>query len=354
MKFKIDFCSEQQYLPTQRCKNLKKRYVKHTSEVDITEVEKEDFPVAFEITERRFNVEFHKEIRCYDRKLYKLVKCLKESSSLSCIVNDKLTNIFGQLMEERDSSFAEKSIVINDDVKKQEAVLSKKAENYIIFKGNLWKRCNEPGYVVITLSSHSIAFGIASRRNKSNGGEYFTAFEKERAIAYAKQQVAIRADAADYVEEFAATRNIRVLMPEMVTKYYKTISKQEFFLKCKSIKGKKFEGREFEGEIEGVPVKVINEGHQFCIHIFKGRGIHYLFFAYCEFEDIWEQLVKEIRSYQYLPFLETYEVNGYLFDVLSAVHDMLEHRITQLDASRETNRIENLKIAAHEIQNLIS
>ena len=39
--------------------------------------------------------------------------------------------------------------------------------------------------------------------------------------------------------------------------------------------------------------------------------------------------------------------------VLAAVHGMLEHRIEQLTNLRETDKIENLKIAVREIQNLI-
>ena len=156
----------------------------------------------------------------------------------------------------------------------------------------------------------------------------------------------------DYTEKIMNSCNIDVLMPEMVD-VYKDISKDWFLHKCKNIMAENL--ARFDCGIEGASVTIVNEDGRFNIHVRMDQyGYSECFYdSYDGIEDTWNYLVKKIRAYQYLPFLEKYEVSGDLSDVLAAVHGMLEHRIEQLTNLRETDKIENLKIAIREIQNLI-
>ena len=43
MKFKIEFCSNQQYLPTKRHKKIRRRYEKHSLDVEIIAVDSGSF-----------------------------------------------------------------------------------------------------------------------------------------------------------------------------------------------------------------------------------------------------------------------------------------------------------------------
>ena len=47
MKFEVEFCSTQQYLPSQRHKKLRCRCENHFFDVEVSEVRNDEFPVAF-------------------------------------------------------------------------------------------------------------------------------------------------------------------------------------------------------------------------------------------------------------------------------------------------------------------
>ena len=89
MKFKIEFCSNQQYLPTKRHKKIRRRYEKHSLDIEIIAVDNSEFPVAFLVTGENM---LPREIRTYGGKLYKAVK-KPNALSICDIINVELTNV---------------------------------------------------------------------------------------------------------------------------------------------------------------------------------------------------------------------------------------------------------------------
>lgn len=359
MKFEVEFCSTQQYLPSQRHKKLRCRCENHFFDVEVSEVRNDEFPVAFIVSSEGNG---RSEIRIRDKNLYQMIRGQK---TLSEMVNHKLTNIdspSNYLMRKLaalgklESDFTENSVIVADDAEEQKRLICEQAKDYIIFKGNLWERCDEPGYYVTLFPYGSIHFCIAVD-SRFRSGRFFNAFEKEQVVAYAKQilqeNIHEHNDVDKYLEERASCCEIQVLMPEMVTKCHEFLSKQDFLQKCKSIV--RGEITEFGGELEGVSVDVVNEGGQLAIDIrtgiFGASGCSDSYdFHENDIETIWNSVVKKIRSYHYQRVLKKLKISGDLPDVISAIQRMLEYQMQQEEEEKE---IENLKIAVREIQNLI-
>ena len=354
MKFIVEVYSNQQYLPTKRHKKLRCRYEKHSTNVEIAEMGNDEFPVAFIVSLGGKVM----EIRTYDKKLYQ--KVTRGRNPLPNMVNYKLTNSdlpSSYLMRKLESNFTENSVIVTDDAEEQERLICDKAKDYIIFEGNLWERCGEPGYYVTLFPQGSIYFAIAFDC-RFRSGRFFNAFEKKEVVAYAKKMLQEDIDKCDdldnYLEERASYYEIQVLMPEMVTKCHEVLSKQEFLQKCKSIMNGEI--AEFGGELEGASVDAVNEDSQLTIDTQTG-----MFGAsgWCEsynlhneddIENIWNSVIRKIRSYHYQRVLKKLKISGDLPDVISAIQRMLEY---QMQHEEEETEIENLKIAVREIQNLI-
>lgn len=279
MKFEVEFCSTQQYLPSQRHKKLRCRCENHFFDVEVSEVRNDEFPVAFIVSSEGNG---RSEIRIRDKNLYQ--KVIRGQKTLSEMVNHKLTNIdspSNYLMRKLaalgklESDFTENSVIVADDAEEQKRLICEQAKDYIIFKGNLWERCDEPGYYVTLFPYGSIHFGIAVD-SRFRSGRFFNAFEKSKVIAFAKQILQESIDKLDYVdrddkydkylEERASCCEIQVLMPEMVTKCHEFLSKQDFLQKCKSIV------RGEITEIEGVFGKVSVKPRQLFLYVLAENG----------------------------------------------------------------------------------
>ena len=181
MKFEVEFCSTQQYLPSQRHKKLRCRCENHFFDVEVSEVRNDEFPVAFIVSSEGNG---RSEIRVRDKNLYP--KVIRGQKTLSEMVNHKLTNIdspSNYLMRKLaalgklESDFTENSVIVADDAEEQKRLICEQAKDYIIFKGNLWERCDEPGYYVTLFPYGSIHFGIAVD-SRFRSGRFFNAFEK--------------------------------------------------------------------------------------------------------------------------------------------------------------------------------
>lgn len=359
MKFEVEFCSTQQYLPSQRHKKLRCRCENHFFDVKVSEVRNDEFPVAFIVSSEGNG---RSEIRTHEKNLYQKIRGQK---TLPEMVNHKLTNIdspSNYLMRKLaalgklESDFTENSVIVADDAEEQKRLICEKAADYLIFKGNLWERCDEPGYYVTLFPYGSIHFGIAVD-SRFRSGRFFNAFEKEQVVAYAKQilqeNIHEHNDVDKYLEERASCCEIQVLMPEMVTKCHEFLSEQDFLQKCKSIMNGEI--AEFGGELEGASVDAVNEGGQLAIDIrtgiFGASGCSDSYDLHeNDIETIWNSVVKKIRSYHYQRVLKKLKISGDLPDVISAIQRMLEYQMQQ---EEEENEIKNLEIAVREIQNLI-
>ena len=233
MIFDIEFWNMEKYLPTKRHRKLKERYVKNSVNVEIKEVAEKDFPVAFIVKDYDWWKEeegkepeykmYSTEIRTYNGNLWKAVR-----------YSDYVVDATGWLpvsyIEKRlkghepyqkgGEDFTEISIIKEDNITECQELIFRKAENYLIFNGQVWQTCGEPMYVIITFGlghNHGgTGFFIHDDYNHNiSRNNYFNALEREQAIAYGKKVAANRGD-TDSIEGMGEHDIIEVLMPEMV------------------------------------------------------------------------------------------------------------------------------------------
>ena len=233
MLFIIDFWKKESYLPTKRHRNLRERYVKDTCDVEIKEVIEKEFPIAFIVKDYDWRYEeeekkpefemFSTEIRTYNGELWKAVRY---SDYVSHGVGYMPISYIKNMLEDYTpywkggEDFTEVSIIKEDNVSECKEHIFRKAENYIIYDGKVWKTCGEPMYMINTFglgNNHGgtgffIEYHYNSNISKNN---YFNALEREKAIAYGKKIALNRGD-TDSIEGMGEHDIIEVLMPEMV------------------------------------------------------------------------------------------------------------------------------------------
>lgn len=240
MLFNIEFWNMEKYLPTKRHRKLRERYVKNSIDIDIKEVTENEFPVAFIVHDYQsvyenarsyddFNGEneykmFSEEIRTNNGKLYKPVRVTYGSAISLCF--EPLEYIKKQIeyyepYYKGGEDFTEReSIIKEDDIIKCQENIFRKAEDYIIYDGKVWKTCGEPMYNIVTFGlghNHGgTGFFIQYCYNKNiSNKNYFNALEREKAIAYGKKVAANRGD-TESIEMMGKYDIIEVLIPEMV------------------------------------------------------------------------------------------------------------------------------------------
>ena len=118
--------------------------------------------------------------------------------------------------------FTEASIIKDTNISECKENIFRKAENYIIYDGKVWKTCGEPMYVINTFGlghNHGgTGFFIEYFYNENiSRNNYFNALEREQAIAYGKKVAANRGD-TNSIDGLGEHDIIEVLMPEMVTR----------------------------------------------------------------------------------------------------------------------------------------
>lgn len=239
MKYEITFWAREKYLPTKRHRKLRERQLEHSVTVNVKELTNEQFPVAFIVHD------FHsvydgavsyddfdghgdfrmisEEIRTYQKKLYKPVR-VTHGAAVSTIF-ENLNYIKNQLEDRAPSwkdgeDFTEKSIVVDDDTKDWVKCIRQKAKKYLIHDGKVYEECGEPMYNITTFGlghNHGgTGFFIAYDYNPNiSSDHYFSALEREEAIAYGKSVAARRGD-TDSIAGMGEHDMIEVLMPELV------------------------------------------------------------------------------------------------------------------------------------------
>lgn len=243
MKVKVNYYYEQKFLPTKRHKNVRKREIKDTVSVGITELTTAEFPIAFIIHDEKsvqdsmtsyedyrsekcdFRM-FAEEIRTYKGKLYMPVR-ITHGAAISTIfenVNYIINNLEYSARKNwysgDEKEFSESSVIIEDNKKEVCQMLRKSAKKYIYCGGKFWNICNEPRYVVNTFGlghNHGgtgffIEYGYNPNISNKN---YFNALQRDEAIAYGKS-VALGCGDTDSVEGMGNHDVIEVVMPEMV------------------------------------------------------------------------------------------------------------------------------------------
>ena len=227
MTFDIPVWYEIFFLPTRRHRKERRKYSKSLYIVTIPELKESEFPAAFIVRKwqsvykdaRNYNDFdgnadfrlFDETIRTYGGKLFRPVR-VTHGAAIS-----EVRKPWNKLDE---ADFAEDSIAVRDNLKEIGQEIQKSSENYVIFNGIVWERCGEPRYVVNTFGlgyNHGgTGMFIDEYYNPNISKEaYFSALEKEEAVAYANRVAEARGDTND-VGKFGKNIDIKVLMPECV------------------------------------------------------------------------------------------------------------------------------------------
>lgn len=234
MKFNIDFYYEEKYLPTKRHKNLRRRYVKSSADVEVKELTENEFPVAFVVhtldyvyTEDEVCSELQvvsSEIRTFAGNLYKAILFSEVSSRKAGWMPPAFFSKFlwGHVPTFKfGEDFTENSLIVSSDRDEELAALQGMADQYLLYDDKIWKQCREPIYVVQTFGlgcNHgSTALFVRNAHNddETSGECYFNALQRDQAIAYGKQLAKERGD-TNSIERIRCGDSIDVLMPEMV------------------------------------------------------------------------------------------------------------------------------------------
>lgn len=239
MLFNIEFWNMEKYLPTKRHRNLRKRYVRNSVDVEIKEVTEREFPIAFIVHDYQnvydnaksyYDFEengeyrmFSEEIRVYDGNLYKPVRITHGVAISLCF--EPLEYIKKSIEDyppywKGGEDFTKASIAKEDNIAECKENILKKASDYIIYDGKVWRRCGEPMYNITTFGlghNHGgTGFFIEYSYNSNiSNKNYFNALERDKAIAYGKQVALNRGDTKS-VSGMGDHDIIEVLMPEMV------------------------------------------------------------------------------------------------------------------------------------------
>lgn len=222
MNLDVKIRYEERYLPTKRHRIPRTREVEELVSVDLRELKKENAPVAMVVTDYKSyldengknqyglrDVSFHAiEGHLYSEKRDMWGALDKGLYSMKDFVRE--IERHGNCLY----SWVGKS--------KEEVLRSVNAyiNSHVMIDGVIHEQANEPRYVVQTFGlghNHGgTAMSITTRYNPNiSKDSYFTALERNKAIAYADKVAAARGDTKD-VGTFGRDINITVYMPEMV------------------------------------------------------------------------------------------------------------------------------------------
>ena len=239
MLFNIEFWYTENYLPSKRHKKLRERKVKDVVKIKVNEPIEQDFPIAFVVHDYQSVYDgaksyddfdghgdfkmFSEEIRTYKNKLYKPVR-VTHGAAISTIF-ENLNYIKNQIEDyapywKGGEDFTENSIVVENDIKDCVKCIRQKAKKYIVYDRKVYEECGEPMYNITTFGlghNHGgTGFFIEYHYNSNiSSNNYFSALERERAIAYGKAVAARRGDTGS-IDGMGEHDIIEVLMPEMV------------------------------------------------------------------------------------------------------------------------------------------
>ena len=239
MRFTVDYLATQKYLPTKRHRVLRERRVKNSVDVDILELDKSDFPIAFLIHDYRsvypdaesyddfdgsgYYRMFTEQIRTYNGLLFMPVR-ITHGAAIS-LNFEPVTYVKNALSDWGcynlgGGDFTDSSIVRIDNSDKRIEQIMNRALDFIICDGVVWERCEEPMYNINTFGlghNHGgTGFFISFYYNNNIPAKnYFNALQREEAIAYGKQVALGRGD-TDSVDGMGEHDIIEVLIPDLV------------------------------------------------------------------------------------------------------------------------------------------
>lgn len=163
MKVEIEYEYTEKFLPTKRHRNLRSRIASRKTTIEIKELDKKDFPIAFVVSDYinvyknarnydDFNKEegtycvFDESLRTYQNELFKPVR-VTHGAAIS-LQFEKLSYIakcaprveHGYCRAE-ESLFSEKSIIKESNQQEREREIKEYSQRYVICGGVIWEQC---------------------------------------------------------------------------------------------------------------------------------------------------------------------------------------------------------------------
>lgn len=252
MKITVDFLSRIDFLPSRRHRNTCTMYKPGQVDVDVCEPSEKEFPVAFIVKngygyscgkDGKANFEqITKEIRTFGGRLYEDISDFgrgkKARKTSDCTPLSLIRDCIRPIeYRGRSDDITDTAVIVADDSEEKSAQVRKNAEDYLVFRDNAWRVCGEPMYEVVTLGpGHNFGWTGVSvsliHSENINKGRCFTAFEKEKALSYARE-IALRWGDTESVSSIGDGADIEVLMPEMVTRCpQKEHDDSDLIIKC--------------------------------------------------------------------------------------------------------------------------
>lgn len=222
MKIKLTFEYEEQYLPTPRCRKLRTRIVEGTATATIKEITEDKAPIAC-IVHDGFDFycepgpdgHFPKKVyplRYHKNTLYKRIErrnWINNGEGFATL--DDLAQHLGRT--KRLNSYDERRDFAS---KRKEQI--RDCRDYLIIDGEVWRKCGEPMYLVMTFGlghNHGGTSGFIEYHYNPNVSKnnYFNAKDYAKAKAYGKD-VALRRGDTEYVDRILKEEYIDVKIPE--------------------------------------------------------------------------------------------------------------------------------------------
>jgi hypothetical protein len=210
MDFEVGYTYWEDYLPSPRCRNFRKRETNGSMTITIPDVSKEDAPIAFIV---RDGVRFDRpeEIRLWNNQLWKAVEYREMYCGASGLwpieqipSHIKYTRYGNVIKNEQETQEQKKEI----------------ASSFLIIDGVVYRKSGEPRYVVMTFGlgyNHGGTSLMIDKHYNSNisASAYFNALDREDAIKAAKAIALRRGDTKD-VDRMGNHYQIEVLIPSAV------------------------------------------------------------------------------------------------------------------------------------------
>lgn len=239
MNLQITYSYERQYLPTNRHRKPRTMMVEATSSFPVRELSEKEFPLAFEVENFRsvyskksydnsksvFKV-FKEEIRTDGRRLYKPMRYAAGAAISTEFlsmqeIEANISRGFRKHHYEVDQPITEKSVICTDAKAETVREIEVTVDKIKFSNGHFWKECQEPMYLVLRFGvGHNrggTGFFVDEFYNSNICHEnYFTALQREEAIAHALAVARQRGDTESLKGLSDPTPNIIVHMPEMV------------------------------------------------------------------------------------------------------------------------------------------
>lgn len=222
MKMDATIRFQEEYLPTKRHRIPRIREVEETVSVELREIQKSQAPVAMVVTDYKSYLDDYGKDQfglrdtsylAFENQLY------VEKRDMSGALDEgpySMKDFFQSLSRAGNCYFSWRGKSRDDML----SSLHEFIDSHLLIDGVIYEAKNEPRYVVQTFGlghNHGgTAMFITERYNENLSKDcYFSALDRDKAIAYANEVATARGDTDD-IGTFDKDINIKVFMPEMV------------------------------------------------------------------------------------------------------------------------------------------